>query len=402
MNSKIVITALGGLLAASTALAEPGDTLRNKAGSEYLFTEVVNHEALPVQNQSISGTCWSFSMLSYFESEIMRMGKGEHNLSEMFIVRHAYVDKAINYVRMHGNFNFGGGGAFHDIPHVIRHHGIVPEEVYEGLNYGTEKHDHRELDAVLTGMVEAVVKNPNKQLSTAWADAIGAATDSYLGEIPEKFEYNGNLYTPKEYANELGLDMDDYISLSSFSHHPFYEEFVLEVPDNWGFGMVYNLPINELMMVMEEAVKSGYTFAWASDVSEKGFSFRDGLAILPEDESTIKSKGTDSRYFNDAGAQKVSNAFMVPVEEKQVTQEMRQEAFDNYETTDDHGMHVTGLYTDQEGKKYFMVKNSWGTDHNDCDGYFLASFPFVKYKTMDIMIHKDALPKSIAKKLGLR
>lgn len=401
MLQRFLFTALCLGFLATSALAGPGDTLRNKEGSEYLFTEVVNHEALPVQNQSISGTCWSFSTLSFFESEVMRMGGGQHDLSEMFIVRHAYVDKAENYVRMHGNFNFGAGGAFHDIPHVMAKHGIVPEEVYAGLNYGTEKHDHRELDKVLTGIVDAVIENPGKKLTPAWKNAIASTVDSYLGEIPETFEYQGKQYTPESFAASLGLNMDDYVALTSYTHHPFYEPFILEVPDNWAFGTNYNLPIDELMEVMEYALKEGYTFAWGADVSEKGFSFRDGLAIMPEDESTIQSKGTDARYFNDAGAQKISNAFMGPVEEKTITQEMRQAAFDNYETTDDHGMHVTGIFKDQNGKMYFMVKNSWGVEHNDCDGYFLASMPYVKYKTMNIMIHKKALPKSIARKLGL-
>lgn len=329
------------------------------------------------------------------------MGGHKVNLSEMFIVRNAYVDKAINYVRMHGNFNFGAGGAFHDIPYVISKYGIVPEEIYTGLNYGTEKHDHREMDAVLKGMVDAIIENPGKKLSTAWQDAIAAAVDSYLGEVPETFEYEGEKYTPKSYAASLGLNMDDYVELTSYTHHPFYSQFVMEVPDNWELGTVYNLPLDELVEVMESALKNGYTFAWGADVSEKGFSFKDGLAIVPVDESTIKSKGTDAHYFNEEGEQKVSNAFMTPVEEKEITQEMRQEAFDNYQTTDDHGMHITGIYKDQNGRIYFMVKNSWGVEHNEQDGYFLASLPYVEYKTMDIMIHKDAIPKHIAKKLGL-
>lgn len=376
------------------------DTLINKPGSDYVFTKVVNHEAMPIQNQSISGTCWSFSALSFLESELLRMGNGRHNLSEMFVVRHAYVDKARNYVRMHGKTNFGPGGAFHDIPHVIEHYGIVPEAVYEGLAYGKDKHDHREMDAIVKGMADAIVKNPGKQLTDNWDEAIGNAVDAYLGEVPDTFSYQGNTYTPKSYAEELGLDMDDYVYLTSYTHHPFYEPFVLEVPDNWNFGLVYNVPLEDMMDVIDYALQNGYTLAWAADVSEKGFSFRDGLAIVPKDEETIQSKGTDSRYFNDAGAEKISNAFMQPVEEKVITQDMRQEAFDNYETTDDHGMHMTGIYKDQNGKRYYMIKNSWGTG-NACDGYFLASEAYVAYKTMDIMLHKDALPKALRKKLDL-
>lgn len=376
------------------------DTLVNKPGSEYVFTKVVNHEALPVQNQSISGTCWSFSALSFIESELIRMGKGTHNLSEMFVVRHAYVDKAENYVRMHGKNNFSAGGAFHDIPHVIAEYGIVPESVYDGLQYGAEKHNHMEMDAILKGMADAIIENKGKKLTPAWKRAIGNAVDAYLGELPDTFTYNGATYTPQTFAASLGLNMDDYVYLTSFTHHPYYDSFVLEVPDNWNYGSVYNVPLEELMETIDYALEEGYTLAWAADVSEKGFSFRDGLALVPADEATIKSKGTDSRYFNDAGAEKIGNAFMVPTEEQIITPIMRQEAFDNYETTDDHGMHMTGIYEDQQGNRYYMVKNSWG-DNNACDGYFLASSAYVAYKTMDIMLHKDALPKALRKKLDL-
>lgn len=377
------------------------DTLVNKPGSEYLFTKVVNHEALPVQNQSISGTCWSFSALSFIESELIRMGKGTHDLSEMFVVRHAYVDKAENYVRMHGKNNFSAGGAFHDIPHVIAEYGIVPESVYDGLQYGSEKHNHMEMDAILKGMADAIIENKGKKLTPAWKRAIGNAVDAYLGELPDTFSYNGATYTPQSFAASLGLNMDDYVYLTSFTHHPYYDSFVLEVPDNWNYGSVYNVPLAELMSTIDHALAEGYTLAWAADVSEKGFSFRDGLALVPADEATIKSKGTDSRYFNDAGAEKIGNAFMVPTEEQTITPVMRQEAFDNYETTDDHGMHMTGIYEDQQGNRYYMVKNSWG-DNNACDGYFLASSAYVAYKTMDIMLHKDALPKALRKKLDLQ
>ncbi len=392
-------------LAALCILAFPAigfaqQTLINKAGSDYVFTEVVNHEAMPVQNQSITGTCWSFSALSFLESELMRQGMGAHNLSEMYVVRKAYLDKAKNYVRMHGSVNFGPGGAFHDIPHVIAQYGIVPEEVYQGMEYGSDKHNHMEMDEVLKGMADAVIRNAGRKLTPAWTRALEGAMDAYLGEVPETFNYQGENYTPESFAASLGLNMDDYVYLTSYTHHPFYESFVLEVPDNWNFGEVYNLPIDELVEVMDHALLNGYTIAWAADVSEKGFSFRDGLAIVPEDEGTIQSKGTDSRYFNDAGAEKVSNAFLAPVDEQVITQEMRQEGFDNYQTTDDHGMHITGLYRDQHDRPFYFVKNSWGTD-NECDGYFLASEAYVRYKTMDIMLHKDALPREIRRQLGL-
>lgn len=383
------------------------EKLTNKEGSEYEFKILKELEANPVQNQNRTGTCWSFSSLSFFESELQRLGKGTHNLSEMFIVRNAYIGKAENYLRMYGTFTFGQGGAFHDIPWVINRYGIVPESVYDGLNYGSDIHLHEEMEKIMHAMVKELAKKPQRgKLTPNWKLAFEGVVDAYLGELPSdlnefQFEVNGKSYNPFSYAEELNLKMNDYVSLTSYTHHPFYETFVLEVQDNWAMQQSYNLPLDEFMMVMEEAVMNGYTFAWGADVSEKGFSSRDALAILPQDESTIREKGKDNRYFNSAGAEKISNAFMSPVEEKVVTQQERQDAFDSQETTDDHGMHITGLVEDQNGTKYFKVKNSWGTEYNQCGGYFYASFPYVRYKTMNILVHKDAVPKSIKKKIGL-
>ncbi len=401
MNLLKYITLAAAALTAAHLTAQDGETIKLKEGSKYEFTVIKDLEATPVQNQFRTGTCWSFSALAYFESELIRTGKGEHNLSEMYVVNHTYREKADRYVRMHGHTNFGAGGAFADIPHVWKRYGIVPEEVYSGLNYGSETHNHAELDAVLKAYVDAVIENKQKSLTPRWKDGYNAVVDAYLGALPEKFEYRGEQYTPKSYAESLGLDMDDYISITSYTHHPFYETFMLEIPDNWLHVHSYNLPIDELTEVMEHALMNGHTFAWGADVSEKGFAFREGLAILPEDESTIQVKGRDNVHFSDAGAEKVSNAFEEPVKQRTVTQSMRQEQFDNWQTTDDHGMQITGLVKDQNGDKYFTVKNSWGTGHNDLGGYFLASEAYVRLKTMNIFIHKDALPKGIAKKLRL-
>lgn len=398
--NKIILSTL--LLSFFLTTNAQNDTIRNKKDGNYFFTIVKDIEATEVQNQQRTGTCWSFSTLSFLESELIRNGKGEHNLSEMFIVRNAYFDKAVRYVRMHGHLNFAAGGAFHDIPHVVKKYGIVPEEVYKGQEYGDTIHNHSELNAILKASLDQIIKNPQKKLTTSWKDAINGILDVYLGKIPENFEYRGKKYTPKSFAEYLGLNMDDYIAVGSFTHHPFYKTFILEVPDNWGFGEVYNVPLNEMEQIMNDAVIKGYSVAWGSDVSEKGFSFRDGLAIVPKDESTIKKKGKDKKHFNDAGAKKESDAFNAPVEEKEITQELRQIAFDNYTTTDDHGMHITGIAKDQEGTKYYIVKNSWGLKHNDCDGYFYASEAFVKYKTIDFMIHKDALSSGMKKKLSIK
>ncbi len=377
------------------------DTLKNKKDGHYFFEVVKDLEANEVQNQNRTGTCWSFSALSFIESELIRTGKGKHKLSEMYIVRMAYLDKAEKYVRMQGKVNFSQGGAFHDIPYVIKKYGIVPAETYKGLNYGSDIHNHTEMEGMLKAMCDVVVKNRQGVLTTAWKDAINGVLDAYLGKLPETFEYQGASYTAKSFSNHLGLNMDDYVSLTSYTHHPFYESFVLEVADNWVGGSVYNVPLDVFVSEIENSIMTGYSIAWASDVSEKGFSFSNGLAIVPEDESTLKMKGKDNKHFNDGGAKRTGNQFDTPGEEKVITQEMRQIAFDNYSTTDDHGMHLTGIVKDQNGTKYYIVKNSWGTK-NDCDGYMYASVPYIQYKTMDIMVHKDALSKATKKKLGIK
>ena len=380
----------------------------NKKGSKYEFKLIKDLEATPVESQNRTGTCWSFSTLSFLESEIIRNGKQPASLSEMFIARNAYIGKAENYLRMYGKFNFGEGGAFHDIPWVIERFGIVPESAYNGLNYGSDKHKHTEMQKALAAMLEVFAKKPQGgKLTKNWKKAYTEVVDAYLGDIPDNIEdftfvENGVTYNPKSYAKYLGLNMDDYIGITSYSHHPFYDKFVLEVPDNWALRSVYNVPLDEFMDIMEGAIHRGYTFAWGADVSEKGFSSRDALAILPKDESTIKEKGKDDVFFNSAGAEKISNAFMQPVKEKNVSQQERQDAFEEQTTTDDHGMHITGIIKDQKGTKYFIVKNSWGTTYNQCDGYFYASFPYVRYKTMNILIHKDALTKAMKKKLNIK
>ena len=384
------------------------DTLKNKEGGHYFFEVIADNDATGVKNQNRTGTCWSFSSLSFFESEIMRTTGKKTELAPMYIVRNAYLGKAENYLRMYGNFNFGAGGAFHDIPWVIEKYGIVPMSAYKGLEYGEDAHNHSEMNQMLSSMVKVLAKKPQgKKLTPNWKKAYMGVVDAYLGTIPEnvedfKFDVDGKEHNPKSYAKELGLDMSDYVSLTSYTHHPFYSSYVIEVPDNWAMRSSYNLPLEEFMTVMEEALKNGYTFAWGADVSEKGFSFKNGLAIVPEDEKTISVRGKDNKHFSDAGAEKIADCFDEPVKEKEITQEMRQIGFDNQTTTDDHGMHVTGLVKDQKGTKYFIVKNSWGMKHNDLDGYFYASFPYVKYKTMNIQIHKDAIPANIKKKLGLK
>ena len=398
MKKITLFLAFTGMLSSLNAQ----DIITNKAGSDYRFTVVNDIEATEVQSQGRTGTCWSFSALSFIESEIMRMGGGKHELSEMFIVRNTYADKAEKYVRMHGYLNFGPGGAFHDVSEMIKAHGIVPLEVYTGKPANEETFNHGEMDHVLHGIVKAVVDAEQNTLTPLWKPAYEAVLDTYLGEIPTKFKYMGKEFTPKSFAESVNFDADDYIFISSYTHHPFYEEFIIEVQDNWMMKSVYNIPMDEMVEVIDNALLNDFSIAWASDVSEKGFSFRDGLALVPLEGAKIKKSGKDNKNFSDAGALKESTVFEAPCEEKEITQEMRQLAFDNYETTDDHGMHMTGIVKDQTGKKYYIVKNSWGTKNNDCDGYFYASQAFVEYKTMDIMLHKDALSKSLRKKLGIK
>ncbi len=366
-------------------------TSTNMKGSDYKFTVVKNLDASAVQNQNQTGTCWSFSSLSFFESELMRMGKGkDFNFSEMFIARKAYPLKADNYLRMHGRNNMAEGGGFPDVVNVMRKYGMVPEEAYTGKKNPKDQHNHAILESTLKGMMKTVANDEVAKVDfEAVHNSIEGVCDSYLGKVPEKFSYKGKEYTPKTYAEATGINPDDYIMLTSFTHHPYYSKFVLEVPDNWNFEQVYNLPLNELKEVMESSINNGFTFAWAADVSEKGFRFKDGLAIVPE---------TPMADLSDEEKVGLSKT---PHKQLTITPENRQLAFDNYETQDDHGMHIVGMVKDQNNTPYYTVKNSWGKDRNDCDGYFYASEAYVLYKTTSIMLHKKAIPVAIAKKLGI-
>ena len=368
----------------------------------YQFTTVKEVKISPVKNQNRTGTCWCFSGLGFLESELLRMGKGEYDLSEMFIVNHSYKDKADKYVRLHGYLNFAQGGSFGDVLYAAKHYGLVPESVMNGLNYGENMHVHGEMESAAANYLEAIIKNPNRKLSTAWKKGFDGIIDAYLGEIPEKFTYNGKEYTPKSFVEELGLNIDDYVSLTSFTHHPFYSAFPIEVQDNWRWDLSYNLPIDELMQVFDNAINNGYSVAWASDVSEKGFS-RNGIAVAADIESMERSGSDQDRWLGLSQTQKdqeIKKMLEKPCQEIKVTQELRQEEYDNYKTTDDHGMLIYGIAKDQTGKKFYMVKNSWGTD-NKYKGTWYASETFVAFKTMNIVVHKNAIPKEIRAKLGI-
>ncbi|MEA4996803.1 MAG: C1 family peptidase [Petrimonas sp.] len=367
--------------------------------SVYTFTVVKENPITPVKNQASTSTCWSFSGVSFLESELLRKGKGTFDLSEMYIVRRNYEDKADKYVRTHGNLNFAPGGSFADVIETLDEYGIVPDEAYTGLIDRAERHDHGEMDKVLSGYIKGIIGN--NTVSTVWNKGFCGILDAYLKEKPASFIYNGKTYTPQSFKDFLGLNGNDYISITSFTHHPFYASFPLEVPDNWRWANSYNLPVDEMMAVIDNAIMNGYTVAWASDVSEGGFS-RQGIAIVP-DENAAENAGTDQakwlglseRERRSTIAGKVGSEVL---KEKNITQEMRQLAYDNYQTTDDHGMHIYGIANDQNGNKYYLVKNSWGKT-GPYDGVWYASEAFVRYKTLSIVIHKDALPKETAKKL---
>lgn len=366
----------------------------------YQFTDQVVNPATSVKDQSRSGTCWAFSCLGFIESEIMRNGGEELDLSVMWVVRNIYFEKAVKYVRLHGHLNFAVGGNAGDVLTAIRDYGIVPMEVYPGLNYGTAKPHFDEIDAVLKAYVEAVVSQ--RKLTTAWQDGLNGILDAYFGEMPETFVYNGKEYTPKSFAESLPLNLDEYVDLTSFTHHPFYERFTLEVPDNWRCHQQYNLPLDELMRTLDYALDNGYTVEWAADVSEQGFNRQLAIGIVPETELE-SMEGTEAEKWGALSQEERMRAlysFDEPVQERVITQEMRQAAYDNYETTDDHGMQIVGYAVDQTGARFYRVKNSWDV-RAPYDGYYYFSRAFLEYKTMSFLVNVNSIPKDIRKKLGL-
>ena len=382
-------------IAADTTTPEPADTV----GFGFRDIKVIPHTSVKDQNKS--GTCWCFSGTSFIEDEILRQGGDSLDLSEMFTVRQCYLDKAIRYIRLYGQTNFAAGGSALDVPYVWKRYGAMPEEVYSGLQYGEEKHVHGELDAALKAYLDAIKANPNKKLSTAWLKGVEGILDAYLGEVPETFTYRGKTYTPRSYAESLPVNIDDYVSITSFTHHPFYGEFAVEVPDNWIWEKSLNLPMEEMKAVVDNAIEKGYPVVWAADVSEGGFKWKDGYAVMPKEKKEADLEGTElSRWvtLSDKERQESRFDFTSPVPEMEITQEIRQQMFDNQETTDDHGMEIVGTATDRNGTRYYKVKNSWDTNQV-YGGYFYVSEPYFYAKTIDILVHKDAIPKDIARKI---
>lgn len=392
---KSVFVASAFLVGVSSCFAQ--DVLVNslklnasdKSKENFKFTEQINLGTTSVKAQGSSGTCWSYATNSFLESEMIRLGKQPVELSQIYSARNVYVEKGINYVRMHGAVTLGDGGALHDVTNMYKKYGAVPREVYTGLNYGTDKNKFGEMAALIEGVLAAVVKNPNGELTPNWQKAYAAVIDSYLGKVPDNFTYKGKNYTPQSFAKEVvGINPDEYVEMSSFTTSPYYQKTTMMVPDNWSFDQVYNVKVNDMTDVIDNALKKGYTVAWATDVSEKSFSWKNGVAYVP------------TKKFDDMTAEEKADMFNGPKPEPEITPEMRQAAFDNYTTTDDHGMHIIGLVKDQTGREYYIVKNSWG-ETNDYKGFLFVTKNFVKYKTTALMVNKGGIPTDLAKKLGV-
>lgn len=371
------------------------------AGAQgYQFKDEVRLPATSVKNQASTGTCWCFATTSFMESELLRMGKGEYDLSEMFIVRQKYLNQMRdNYLR-HGKGNVGQGSLSPSWFHAFEQVGIVPEEVYHGINYASDRHSHQELAAYVESISKTAIEL--RKNSPEYQELANSLMDIYLGPVPQSFTYQGKEYTPKSFAASLGLNLDDYVELTSFTHHPYYEKFDVEVPDNWEHQLMYNLPLDELIETMDYALKQGYTVCWDGDVSEKGFSFTNGVAINPEVEKVDDYASTDRARFEKMNPRERLEEvyrFERPYPEVVVTPEIRQQGYESFVTTDDHLMHITGIARDQNNTKYYITKNSWGTERNAFGGYLNMSESFVRAKTIYILVHKDAIPKEIREKL---
>lgn len=394
---------IAAICSSLTMFAQEANEKKGDADKEgFIFTTVKENPITSVKNQNQSGTCWCFSGLAFIESELLRMGKGEHDLCEMFVVHKTMQDRAKQTVRTHGDVSYSQGGSFYDVLYCMQNYGIIPQEAMPqpGTLYGDTLPNHNEVDLVATAFVDALATSKLRKLTPAWTKAFCGIYDAYLGECPETFTYEGKEYTPQSYMESLGLNMDDYVSLTSYTHHPFYKPFVIEVQDNWRWALSYNLPINELMEVFDNAINNGYTIAWGSDVSELGFT-RDGIAVMPDMKAQDLTGSDAARWLGLTADEKRHEATNKPMPEIEVTQEMRQQAYDNWETTDDHGMLIYGIAKDQNGKEYYMVKNSWG-QAGKYNGIWYASKAFTAYKTMNIIVNKNAIPKDIRKKLGLK
>ena len=398
---KILSLALLALMAVG---AQAQEAEKKKADNKPQFTTIKENPITSVKDQNRSGTCWDYSTISFFEAEILKATGKTYDLCESFVANKTYMERAIQVVRYHGDCQFSQGGSAEDVLATLKAHGICPEDAmpFPGSLYGDSLNNFNEFFSLLEPYVSAIAKSTAKKISNQWKVGLQGILDAYLGQCPEKFMYEGKEYTPKTFCQSLGLNLDDYVSITSYTHHPFYTGFAVEVQDNWRFPLSYNLPMDEMMQVIDNAVANGYTVAWGGDVSEDGFT-RKGLAYAVDSKATQSLRGSDmAKWLKLAATEKrnVIDSLGVNVPEITATQELRQERFDNWELTDDHGMLIYGVAKDQKGKEYYMVKNSWG-EYGDYKGTWYMTKTFIAANTMDFLVNKNAIPKDIRKKLGL-
>jgi hypothetical protein len=402
MKKLLLLPVILALFILPSAAQKRNTSQPAKTDEGYKFTPVIELKATPVKNQASTGTCWCFATTSFIESELLRMGKGEYDLSEMWIVRYNYVDRLKDNFVQQGKGNLGQGSVGHDWMVEFEQNGIVPDEVYTGLNYSVPNHNHSELNAFVRAIADVPVQR--KRESDQYFDIVDAVLDTYLGKPPVSFKYKGVGYTPKSFTASLGINPDDYVEITSFTIFPFYTRGLLPIPDNWRKLDYYNVPIDEIIQIMDFSLNNGYTIAWDGDVSEKGFSHAKGVAIIPELEKTDQYSASDkARLGKMTLEERTTEAYKFngPFPEVNVTQEFREEGYDKKQTTDDHLMHVTGIVKDQYGTKYYITKNSWGTERNSFGGYLNMSENYVRAKTISILVNKNAIPPEIKTKLGL-
>lgn len=384
---KIFLLALPALFYVTVSAQE---TRTNKKESHLVFSDVHEAKCTSVKDQYHSGTCWIFSTESFLESEFMRMGKGQVDLSEMWIVRAGYIEKAKHYMHLMGKAQFGPGGEPMDVINLAAQYGLMTQEAYPGMPAGEDKIRHGEMDAVLKAILDAQLTLEEGKLNPNWLNAFIGALDGYLGVPPASFMYNGKSYTPQTFSTFMGFKPQDYVSVTSFMYHPFYTQFPLEIPDNWAWSPSYNVTVDDMTSIADNATANGYTVEWGTDVSEKYFSHKNGLAVVPEKEWDVMRQGERD------------SAWSYPLQERKITDLMRQQAYDDLSTQDDHGMQITGQCKDQTGKKYFIVKNSWGSETNEAGGYIYVSYAYFQYKTTSVLVHKSAVPKDLAAKMGIK
>ena len=381
--SALILISMGQAFAQENLI----NALANNKGKDiqkyYQITPILALDATEVKNQGWSGTCWSYAGSSFLESESLKKKKQPIDLAEIYTARKIYLDKAINYVRMHGALNWGDGGEPHDVINSYRKYGAIPQSAYSGLINGATYNNFDEMQKDLTPYLKELVKM--KKLPDNWKEVFEQKMDSYLGAVPQTFIYNGKMYNPYTFAKEVvGLEDEKYIEMISVEDKPKYQNTLMAVPDNWSYDYAFNVNMEDFITTIDYALSKGYTVGWEADVSEKFFSWQNGLAIIPE------------KDFDSLTTEEQNNYYHTYWKEKEITPELRQKAFDNYETTDDHGMHIIGLVKDQKGREYYIVKNSWGT-RNDYQGYLYVTKAFVQFKTTAIMLHKGGVPAEILK-----